>query len=224
MNDDDDLDRLFQSALQDVTKDLRKEKKTLKRGRGLSASALKRLFRPRYREISIKDAAYNVMEQAYMRASANNTLPANARQVMYQARSLIQHLTEKPLKDNYFTQTLLPDFIKEHPGLTANWDVVYDARGHLEEPHTGKRVDLGTVAVRRYVANWAMEMPDSKLNPISLGVQTLGPANALSLPCLSKKKVSPRFLTARRSVNGMTSQSCPQRECPLPRVGSLSRL
>ena len=32
------------------------------------------------------------MEQAYMAASANGTLPASARQVMYQARPLVQDL------------------------------------------------------------------------------------------------------------------------------------
>ena len=149
-----------------------------------------------------------------MRASSNNSLPANARQVMYQARSLIQDLTEKPLKDNYFTQTLLPDFIKAHPGLTANWDVVYDARGHLEEPHTGKRIDLGTVAVRRYVANWSTEMPDSRLNPISLEVQTLGPANRFKFALFIEKEgftalfdraqIGKRYDIAIMSTKGMS--------------------
>ena len=66
---------------------------------------------------------------------------------MYAARSRILEMTGKPsLDDKYFTQNLLPDFMKEHPELTADWDVVFDARGHLIEPHTGRRVALGTLA------------------------------------------------------------------------------
>ncbi len=58
MNEDDDLDRLFKSALTAVTKDLRKEKKSLRRGERLSTSARKRLYSRNYREMSIKDAAF----------------------------------------------------------------------------------------------------------------------------------------------------------------------
>src|SRR5208337_1609111 len=64
-------------------------------------------------------AAARVMEKAYMKASANGTLPANARQVMYAARGEIQALTGKPLNDQYFTQTLLPNYIKENE---LSWD------------------------------------------------------------------------------------------------------
>jgi hypothetical protein len=36
----------------------------------------------RERGVSFKDAAWDVMERAYMAASDNGTLPANARQIM----------------------------------------------------------------------------------------------------------------------------------------------
>jgi len=48
--------------------------------------------------------------------------------------------------DNYFTQTLLPNYMAQHPEQTGQWDVVFDARGHLTEPHTGLSVPLGTLA------------------------------------------------------------------------------
>ena len=51
------------------------------------------------------------------RASANNTLPANARQIMYAARKYIQERTGKQLNDTYFTQTLLPDCRGGQAGL-----------------------------------------------------------------------------------------------------------
>jgi hypothetical protein len=54
-----------------------------------------------------KGAAWQVMEAAYMAASANGTLPASARQIYYQARPKIMALTEnKELAFNYFSQTL----------------------------------------------------------------------------------------------------------------------
>ena len=82
------------------------------------------------------------MEAAYMAASAGGTLPAKARQIYYQARPKIMALTDdKELQYGYFSQTLLPDYIEEHG---VDWDVVYDARGHFEEPHTNRRIGCGT--------------------------------------------------------------------------------
>ena len=56
------------------------------------------------------------------------------------------------LNDEYFTQTLLPDYMDERRELTADWNVVFDARGNFVEPHTEKRVPLGTLNVRDYLA------------------------------------------------------------------------
>jgi len=89
------------------------------------------------------------MEEAYLKASGNGTLPANARQIMYATRGKILELTGlKKFKDSYFTQVLLPDYMTEYDDETEDWDVVYDSRGALTEPHTGLRVALGTIAVR----------------------------------------------------------------------------
>ena len=111
--------------------------------RALQAERERRQHRP----MSTVRAAWQVMEAAYLKASNQGRLPANARQIMYAARPDIIRLTgkEKPWKHSaYFTQTLLPNFIEAHPDLTANWDVVYDARGHFREPHTTHEFGLGT--------------------------------------------------------------------------------
>jgi hypothetical protein len=50
--------------------------------------------------------------------------------------------------------------MEANPELTAGWDVVFDARGHLAEPHTRQRIDLGTISVRRYVATWSSTCPE----------------------------------------------------------------
>jgi hypothetical protein len=112
----------------------------------------------RSRRMTIREAAWSVMPQAYLKASSGGTLPAHARQIMYAARGEIQRLTGRTLDDQYFTQQLLPDFMTEHPGATADWDVVFDARGHLHEPHTGRIVPLGTIEVRRHLREVAEHM------------------------------------------------------------------
>jgi hypothetical protein len=96
-----------------------------------------------------KDAAWQIMEEAYMAASGNGSLPAMARQIYYRARPKIMAMTDdKELAYGYFSQTLLPNYIEEH---SENWNVVYDARGHFEEPHTNRRIGCGTIEVGNYL-------------------------------------------------------------------------
>jgi len=91
---------------------------------------------------------------------------------MYAARPEIQRRTGKQLDDNYFTQTLLPDYIADRDPLWKS-KVVYDDRGHLIEPHTGKTIRLGTLAVRNYLT--AMRDPKIYIG-LDIGVKTLGPS------------------------------------------------
>jgi hypothetical protein len=105
----------------------------------------------RSRRMTVREAASRIMPQAYLKASSNGTLPAHARQIMYAARAEIQRLAGRALDDQYFTQQLLPDFMNEHPDATGQWDVVFDARGHFHEPHTGRIVPLGTIDVRQHL-------------------------------------------------------------------------
>jgi hypothetical protein len=119
-----------------------------------------------------KDAAWEVMEEAYMAASAKGALPANARQIFYQARPKIMALTDdKELNYNYFSQTLLPDYIEEHG---VDWDVVYDARGHFEEPHTNRDMGCSTIEVRNYLD--AVKDPEiTAADFAEAGVDVVGP-------------------------------------------------
>jgi hypothetical protein len=73
---------------------------------------------------------------------------SEARQVMYAARPTIQQRTGRQLDDQYFTQTLLPDYMREQE---VSWNVVFDDRGHFFEPHTDRSVGLGTLAVGDYL-------------------------------------------------------------------------
>jgi hypothetical protein len=141
--------------------------------------------------ITQKEAAWEVLADAYMAASANGTLPAQARQIYYQARPKIMAMTDdKELQYGYFSQTLLPDYIEEHG---VDWDVVYDARGHFEEPHTNRRMGCGTIEVRDYLH--AAKNPD--IEPADFAgakIDTIGPSGNISgILFIEKEGFGPLF-------------------------------
>jgi hypothetical protein len=136
-------------AVEGVTRKWAKQRK--REEREASAQSNRQWAMSRRHHVSIKEAAWSIMADAYNKASAGGTLPAHARQVMYAARGYIQKTADRSLGkdfDKYFTQVLLPDYIEEH-GVA--WNVVFDARGHFTEPHTGRQVPLGTLQVRNYL-------------------------------------------------------------------------
>jgi len=139
------------------------------------------------------------MERAYLAASANGTLPAHARQIMYQARGPMQELVGKTLGkgfDSYFTQTLLPNYMAEHPEQTGQWDTVFDARGHLTEPHTGRSVPLGTLAVREYLSDtkWRTPGPSGAARQDTRSYPTSGPRHRYgAILFIEKEGFTPLF-------------------------------
>jgi hypothetical protein len=100
-----------------------------------------------------KEIAKRVMQECYEHVSGPRNLPAQARQIFYAARGKIMEMTDdKELAYGYFSQTLLPDYQEEHPNICSDWNVIYDARGHCEEPHTNRRFGCGTLEVDNYLA------------------------------------------------------------------------
>ena len=67
-----------------------------------SARLAERYCKGRSTRITVKEAAYQAIPEAYAKASGNGQYPANARQVMYAARPAIQDLTGRTLDDTYF--------------------------------------------------------------------------------------------------------------------------
>jgi hypothetical protein len=121
-----------------------------------------------------KHIAFEIMKKAYLEVSGAKNLWANARQIMYAARGEIQKRSDKKLLSNYFTQTLLPDFMTANPRLTAKWKVAFDDRGHFADPHTGLMIGLGTVAVREHIEE-QHEMQIKAAAIASAHVKTCGP-------------------------------------------------
>jgi hypothetical protein len=98
--------------------------------------------------ITLKDAVTAVMADAIAEASGGGTLPFPTRNLFYAVRPRIQALTDAELKMNYFSQTLVVEYEREHGRIPGMYR---DPRGELSEPHTGKTVRLGTREVADYV-------------------------------------------------------------------------
>ncbi len=132
-----------------------------------------------------KEAAWSILEEAYMVASGGGTLPAMARQIFYQARPKIMAMTDdKELQYGYFSQTLLPDYIEE---TGVDWNVVYDARGHFEGPHTNRRIGCGTIEVGNYLK--AAKEPDIlPADFAGASIDVIGPSGSLSAVLFCEKE------------------------------------
>src|SRR5215471_11653358 len=119
------LPSAMKSATEAVTKTWTRQRKAEERAASAAANREARLCRVP-RSITIREAAFQVMEQAYLAASDNGRLPVRPRQIMYRARPLILEMIEEGgFDDAYFTQVLLVDYMEEYD--CATWDVVWDA-------------------------------------------------------------------------------------------------
>lgn len=132
--------------------------------------------------VTIKEAAYAVMADAYAKASADGKFYANARQIMYAARgAILERCDSEQLDDVYFTQTLLPNYRNEHPTETADWKIAYDNRGSFQEPHGGRLVGLGTIDVAKHLQSVADHSPDNHYRAVAADAdsefETCGPGD-----------------------------------------------
>jgi DNA topoisomerase VI subunit B len=213
-----ELSEAITSGIESVTAKWAKQRKAEERA--ASARSRRRQAMSRAREMTIRDAAWEVMPAAYNKASDYGALPANARQIMYAARPDILAMTGKgEIDDAYFTQTLLPDYIREH-GLEDEWDVAYDARGHLTEPHRNRlsgprgmtHVPLGTLEVRAYLQAEAAE--PLAISHVPTDFPTVGPTNRYSAvmflekegftQLLDRARISDRYDLGIMSTKGMS--------------------
>ncbi|PWT73231.1 MAG: hypothetical protein C5B46_05675 [Proteobacteria bacterium] len=176
-------------AVETATSKWTRQKKSEERHPGMIRYRTSRMTKePRTTQ---KEAAWQIMEAAYMAASSNDSLPALARQIYYQARPKIMALTEdKELAYGYFSQTLLPDYIEEHD---LDWNVVYDARGHFEEPHTNRNIGCGTIQVDNYLDKLT-EPQIVKADFSGASVDVIGPQGGYSAVLFCEKEgFSPLF-------------------------------
>lgn len=213
----DALSADFEAAFVAVTKQWTQQKNRAARQERLTNRQLEEMRKQQRRQTwTIKDACYEVMSTAYARASSGGRYPANARQVMYAARPLVLQLCGEFYKNSAsFTQGILPEYQAAYPVQTADWDIVYDDRGHLIEPHTDRQIGLGTLAVRRYVNGWTNgALPEVVAPDVAMRVHTSGPYNRYGAVLFVEKegfnellkasRIAERFDIAIQSTKGQT--------------------
>jgi len=204
---------IIKGMVRSSTKKWTKQRKAEERSASARVRRTTMFSMPRY---TIKDAAYEYMERAYNKVSSNGRLPAHARQVMYAARGYIQEQTGKDLSDQYFIQTLLVGYMQDY-GLEGRWNIVFDARGHLNEPHTKKVVPLGTLEVRDYLGKTAkasLDFDDLGIDLEDNLISTCGPERRYSailfiekegfMPLFNEVKLAQRYDIAIMSTKGMS--------------------
>src|SRR5262245_15480146 len=87
------------------------------------------------------------MPEAIKINTNDGQFPVSKRDMFYKVRDMMQSLTPRELKYNYFSQDLLNQYQKLYgkiPGLFS------ESRGWLIEPHTGKTTRMGTREVAAY--------------------------------------------------------------------------
>jgi DNA topoisomerase VI subunit A len=206
-----ELEADLESAIKTVAKEWKRAKRNADRNDRIRESAYARMLH-RPERVTIRSAAFDVMERAYLKASGNGTLPAEARQIYYAARGPILEATGADALDSqYFTQTLLKDYMEV---FSPAWDVNFDDRGHITEPHTGTVVGLGGLAVRDYIGEFTNgDFPEMPGQEPAHRISTTGPGFRYGAvlfiekegfdPLLKAAGIAERFDIAICSTKGM---------------------
>ena len=201
----DDIRNGLTKNLANFTKQRKAEEKHVSAGRWRTSRMME------VRGKFLKEAADEVMEECYLKASDNGNLPATARQIFYVARPLIEEQTDKPLRYEYFSQTLLPNYIYERSA--QDWDVVYDDRGHFTEPHTKRVIGLGSLNVRGYLSK-VDQLQLKVADFAAASVKTYGPDGSFGamlyvekegfMPLFEEVELGKRYDLAIMSSKGMS--------------------
>ena len=171
-----------------VTKKWAKQIKREERSRRAALNRRDYLYSDR---VCATEIAWPIVKAAYHELSQNGKLSVHARQLYYAVREPIREKTNRDsvIDSKYFTQNLLPRLMAEHPEAMS-WRVVYDPRGHFIEPHTKKKVPIGTIDVDGYLRDIkAHELPDvAASDPIKVTFPTCGTRHRISAVLFIEKE------------------------------------
>jgi hypothetical protein len=222
----DAIQQAIASVTRKVTSLLRRQQRQEKQLRRKDLETLKTTQKP----ITLKQAVWDALPEAYDQVTGGLPgSPAQARQIMYAVRRRVLDIpgVKWCKRDATITQFYLPQFIEAHPDITATWNVVYDARGHLEEPHSGRRIPLGTLQVRQYLSDWKPFEPPN-LSPaggeaapagfVRVHNNAVGPENRYRFALIVEKegfdellrhtRIAERFDIALVPTKGLSTTAC----------------
>jgi hypothetical protein len=142
----------LKSLVEDVTKLWTRQRRAEERG---SRSKFSRdsifdtgLHEPR----TFLAAANDILPRAYQHASGGGEYPASKRQLYYACREEFKQVVGKELNSNYFSNTLLVQYLNRHPKQAATWKITADARGTLTIPNTAHDLSIpcGTLEMNEF--------------------------------------------------------------------------
>jgi hypothetical protein len=167
------------TALSRVTKTITKEARARERDAARAEREAERRARGEKPKLTKAQACYEVLYEAYMFSTGNESLPTFARDLYYAVRNRIERFgyDADELTYDYFCNPILPDYRREAQELPL---VEYEPRGTLYEPHDGEEVPIGTRAVAEY------SFPDYLYNRI-LYIEKNGRVQILQAAGLDKK-------------------------------------
>jgi len=178
------------ASIKNATKKWKTEKRKADKEDNLYAYQYRSFYQYSTR-VTIREVAFEVMQDAYNKASSNGKYYANARQIMYAARPEILKRTERDELKSATFQTLLKDYIEEYE---PNWKIAWDARGHILEPYTKKIIGLGGIEVENYIHNWKYDI-EFDVPMVKTLIDTKGPHNRFKNALFVEKEGFNEILT-----------------------------
>jgi hypothetical protein len=101
--------------------------------------------------INFTEIAHQVLPKAYQHASGGGQFTVLNRQLYYAAREEFRVLTGREITADYFTQTILRQYLNRH---NPDWKIAADPRGNFIIPNSisDVRIACGTIAIDEYLS------------------------------------------------------------------------
>jgi hypothetical protein len=132
-----------------VTRKWTNQRKAEERGRKSRASRVY-VYSGR---VDFTEVAHEILPGGYAHASGNGYYTVDKRQFYYAVRDQFREKTGREITADYFSQTLLVQYMNRNPASTASWKITASPRGTLSIPNTGhdERIPCGTIAIQEHL-------------------------------------------------------------------------
>lgn len=154
---DEVIDRLSEMTDR-ATRELQHERRAAERAwSSQQRAAAKARDAERSAKPTLREACFDVMAEAYAKATGDGATRCAARSLAYGLRERIfnRHGLAYGGSLAYFTQKVIPDYVREVADLPL---VFWEPRGILLEPHGGREVPLGTREAESYaLPEWTFD-------------------------------------------------------------------
>jgi DNA topoisomerase VI subunit B len=136
----------IKEAVEFVTADWAKQRKSEIRDRKREQNRLERMQRRQVRDTSLKDLVLQHLPKMIAQVSQDGRLSFTQRDLFYAVRPLVQQEHDKPIKYSYF-KALLTDIEAEQAEIVG---MLREPRGSLYHPHLRETIALSTESVAAY--------------------------------------------------------------------------